>query len=824
MNDSQKRKELAYIIILVLIVFISRAYLIQYKVVIGVDESVQLRMAQNFAHEKGLLNFDGITHNTSRPPLYSIIAGFLYLIVRDIEVADKIIFVFFGGMLAVPIYLISRRLFGRRAGYVSILLLIPSLALTETIMLSMTHVVLIFFVYMGLNIGLVALRKDKTLMFVLLGFCLGLAYLSRVDGFFYFLTIFVFIASSKGFEGLLKNKRTILNLLLFLIIFGACVIPYLFYIHSYTGEWTISRQSYDTFYAGQGFVEKGSLSRDAVIYGYKRSEELYGTPEQNKNSIFIAIVHNPRALLSRVAQNFRYFYHSFFSDAVYPLYLAFFSLLGLLFTGWTSVKTKDKLFLVFSSSPVFIYLAFHIEARYLTPVVPAMIVWSAGGISFLEKFFSKLSSSLRLKRHLFSSHVFLEFMKNILVGLIILFVCIIFWAKFDNSLKKGWLWSMSGFERDKNFGRELKDKVPPNSIMTSFTPQDYVAFYAETIVKNMPIKDDIHEFIDTLRLKDVKYLVLDSARSDLILLKPLLNWKTVPVRLRPYLQPFFQKEITHGRWYRVYKVINPLDPENSMRTMATQLRGLHRAFPFSSALYFGGYSILQSDSFFSLLSQKIQKIYRDQTIKIYNIKDFSTTKLDENVFFFLFYDGKLTDITKQSTLLFRALSQNNFFLWDFEDSADDWKAFQDLSHLSCENSVFKMKSTGKDPIMFGPKVEIPTLLINTLEVRLKVGALEKKGQAQLFWTTSNDGEWGSKNKWINFEITQDNEFHTYSIDLLNNTRFKKDKDDKLIELRFDPAVMKADIEIDYIKLSLLSLSELIEDIVFREWIRGVEGT
>lgn len=264
-----------------------------------------------------------------------------------------------------------------------------------------------------------------------------------------------------------------------------------------------------------------------------------------------------------------------------------------------------------------------------------------------------------------------------------------------------------------------------------------------------------------------------------------------------------------------------------LQVFPDQIKSVRENLPDNSIIYINNLRgfLLECADFELLLTEAVQEHYHKSTVEVRAVEEFDGLKFNGINLFFDFYEGMLTDYTEQVISMYgKYLKAYYDKVWDFKDNtSESWRIAQYLESLGIEEGVWRLKSSGPDPIIYGPRIDIPTFMIAGFEFRQKTKARVEKGKAQLFWITSNDGKWGSNNKWINIELTQDNKFHTYSVDLLNNRRFRRDEGDKLIQLRFDPAVMEADIEIDYIKLSLLTPSEMVEDILFDAWVRNMKG-
>jgi hypothetical protein len=130
-------------------------------------------------------------------------------------------------------------------------------------------------------------------------FFVGLAALSRNDGlvlFVIFVLISVFLLRPPEY----RWRRVLATILPFCVLVGGYLLLY----RLVTGSSLIgtTERSYVAFQQGESSVYQGNPScqqsdiRCAVI----ESQSLYGTPQENNNSILKAIEHNPQAFLARV--------------------------------------------------------------------------------------------------------------------------------------------------------------------------------------------------------------------------------------------------------------------------------------------------------------------------------------------------------------------------------------------------------------------------------------------------------------------------------------------------------------------------------------------
>ena len=144
----------------------------------------------------------------------------------------------------------------------------------------------------------------------------------------------------------------------------------------------LSRKMIYQLYASQGWVDlfdaklrAAAPTDDFELHGYVHAIQLYGTPQDNSESLTSAIARNPKAFAERIGNNVRQL-----ADLTAKGKFLSFELLLILFAlplGFLFLKKPLRL-LVFFAAGVFsvigIFLIFHIDDRYVTVAVPAVLL------------------------------------------------------------------------------------------------------------------------------------------------------------------------------------------------------------------------------------------------------------------------------------------------------------------------------------------------------------------------------------------------------------------------------------------------------------------
>jgi hypothetical protein len=111
--------------------------------------------------------------------------------------------------------------------------------------------------------------------------------------------------------------------------------------------------------------------------------------------------------------------------------------------------------------------------------------------------------------------------------------------------------------------------------------------------------------------------------------------------------------------------------------------------------------------------------------------------------------------------------------------------------VEARDGALRGQSTGADPILQGPALEIEAEAVGVLSVRMKSGAADR---AQLFWATSDSPQ--SERNCVHFDVIGDGQFHEYTVDLAKNPHWRG----LIVSARLDPVSgTDAHFEIDWIK-------------------------
>lgn len=137
------------------------------------------------------------------------------------------------------------------------------------------------------------------------------------------------------------------------------------------------------------------------------------------------------------------------------------------------------------------------------------------------------------------------------------------------------------------------------------------------------------------------------------------------------------------------------------------------------------------------------------------------------------------------------------FRFDRENDMQGWQGMNSLAEPGWVDGSLQLTFTGQDPFMVRPMLRLKPDQYTKLRVRMKLPACNAEGQ--VFWTTSEEPGFAD-NKYLNFAVTPDGEWHEYEIPVASHAKWRGQA---IRGLRLDPttggATPGTKVEIAWIK-------------------------
>jgi len=374
------------------------------------------------------------------PPFYPFLISLFSLDTIHVEIAGRLISLFFGTLTIIPLFYLVKEAIGQKEAIFSALfysfhpylVTYSGMLLTEATYWGLL-ILSVYFFWTGL-------KKERVGRMTLSGFFLGLAYLTRPEGIGYVFIYLIWIIVDGGLKKKwLKRFILIGSLILTVFIF---VIPYILYIHQETGQWLISKKAVET----QSQFLKESVGEVDPLKSIEQNKPI------KKNFGILRITQNIVKYLPFVIYHYLRAYH--------------FSLWLFLFFGLIRVKRKVTAYELFLASLVLFHL-FSLSTflpstiRLSVPVIPLSLFWAGLGILEIKRYLEKIKISNPEK-------------------VIFLFILLVILIQLPQSLTP----ERRRRAEQKKVGLWLKQNTPPDAIIMSNSPQE--TFYADREFMMLP--------------------------------------------------------------------------------------------------------------------------------------------------------------------------------------------------------------------------------------------------------------------------------------------------------------------------------------------------
>lgn len=448
-------------------------------------------------------------------PLYSILTGLSSFLVGNREFAGRLVSLISGALLIVPAFLLIRDIYGRRVAAISgvFIALDPSLIRASGWVMTESLYSLIFVGF--LLVGWRALRSDAALLYFSTGLIIGAAYLVKPEAIAYMLPMLT-VAIVVGLRRYRLSLRQCGASVLFLSTgFLILLLPYVIFVHSKTGIWTISQKVAINLPAADF---DGELLKILKVERTTMKDKIWGDDygQQDKHTTSSAVAGSASPsdspglmmgalILAKKATAQLAWQIRNYLPAMFPIPLLLVAIAGFFCKTWTRRRAIGDAYLaLFTFATLIGYSVSAVELRYLYPLVPIIIAWIAGGIVNLSEWCVASTWALREGRsHLRSS----MFQVALVILLLAATVPLHLVYSQGNSI------SNVPFE-EKEVGIWLKEQgeaSPPTIMSSNITP----AFYAEANHLYLP-DEELSTIVAYARERQATYVVFSQRRDPAI--------------------------------------------------------------------------------------------------------------------------------------------------------------------------------------------------------------------------------------------------------------------------------------------------------------------
>lgn len=252
---------------------------------------------------------------------------------------------------------------------------LPALAVWPLYWGSMTEPLFLVLWLAGLWASWRTMHGGGSLAAGLAGAAFGASYLVRTEGIFWwalFLALVTVVA--------VKRRQRWTTPLLFVLGFLVFALPYIAYLYSQTGRLMISGKTGIVVFLSPYFIELGGLGHDLLTALDSTGREImWLSPEQFDISFLQWVRSDPAGFVRLVRANVALAEEGLLQVLVGPWIIAA-ACLGLFAQPWRRRRLAAEAFWLAALLPLAILFISKVETRYLIPIVPILLVWTAYGL------------------------------------------------------------------------------------------------------------------------------------------------------------------------------------------------------------------------------------------------------------------------------------------------------------------------------------------------------------------------------------------------------------------------------------------------------------
>lgn len=444
------------------------------ELVVGNDQMQNIMLARQFADG----NFYGVL-DIYWTPLYPILIGIVTYFI-DSLVLPSIIISIVAGSLAAPItYYLVKQSYDKREAVIAAVIAVFFPHLLNSVFGIGTENIYLLWLIAAVITGWRGLKRDSAVDFFATGVLVGLAYLTRPEGFGYLAFFSVVLVCKALWQRKLITRNLATQIAGLLLGFALLATPYILYLRSATGTWTISGKAATNMMAGK-------YSERALQENNEIDAPPPGIETETGKALLRAIVYN----LVQFHKEIPY---------LIPSLLLIFVALGLFGRPWDKERLAREAYLaLFCLVTIFGYALSVVQARYFYVLLPICIGWMARGIFQSEQWFRDSIRSLMSDKGLW----FVNRKSFVILSIVLVYLYVLPVNFFMRPRDKAW---QGNAYEERDAGLWIKENGKPSP--TIFSASRRPVFYAEG---NQLAPETTDASAILLQLRDCKldYIVL----------------------------------------------------------------------------------------------------------------------------------------------------------------------------------------------------------------------------------------------------------------------------------------------------------------------------
>ena len=384
------KDEIFVLVLIILAAFLVRNEFLVIKTGIRSDTAEFIISGQNLVMGKGYTSITGYP-DTAFPPMYPAMIGVTWLAIGDGIMAGRILSIVFGSLLVVPIYLITRKLYNRRTGYMAAAFIAFYFSLIYGSVTAMPEIVFTMLSVSGIFIGLKAFEEKRPLYYFLAGIVLSIAYLTRLEGFGYIvvLVLVTVLFWLLGKNTLKDTRRVIISLVSLAIGFLIVASPYMTFLYQETGKLQIgSKDAFFILGTEQNYLGRRP-SDSNITNGTETVLDIYRGRIGRETDVLSFVANNPDRVANAWVSNTWHMVAQRLPHK-FPIWLFAIAGLGLFASSWDHKRFRREIYMIMVVLYGIVSYGFFVtSARSAMLTISLLIIWLAKGTDVLNGWFEK---------------------------------------------------------------------------------------------------------------------------------------------------------------------------------------------------------------------------------------------------------------------------------------------------------------------------------------------------------------------------------------------------------------------------------------------------
>ena len=462
-------------------------WLLQFNYFIGDDGVYYARVGRNIFQGMGIAANPGEPY-LIHPPFYPFLVGLLNVFIRNLEFSGHLVSILAFSLTLVPLFLFTRDVYGENSAHWASLLYLTHgylLIHSNLVMTECLFTLLIMIQLYGTN-RIIQGGTENAGVGILVGIFSGLAFLTRPEGFLFFLacSLAIFLLSEKSLAS--KFKLILISGVVFLLFF----LPQVYFVYQKSHKLQLSQGVTEIFIKRQMDLAEGGTRQEArKIYEGLTSDQTHFKMEE--------LVHEFHLIPNLVKDHFAFVW-SALASLIWRLTslneylyagLGFFLIgAGWLSIPWDSRRRKSEFLILLFLSTFLCKLFSQFLPQYYFHYFPIFLIWIGNGVEVLRNW---AGMTFRLKRS----------------RVIALAFCALLALPSAGYLRRILTQFPAAFEYQE-LGLWMRKNIPQIENETIASRQPAVSFYSGGRILKLPYVHEIENLMTFMKFRGAKYFVV----------------------------------------------------------------------------------------------------------------------------------------------------------------------------------------------------------------------------------------------------------------------------------------------------------------------------